>query len=141
MPPVAYVLVIDDDPEACEVVAGYLTKAGHEVRCVTNGREGLRTIIDEVPDAILLDVLMPGMDGIATLEAIRAYFRWTNVPIAILTAYPEDPRLRDVAQQGVTRVFAKSKVSLDQLLGWVNDQGGEAARPGAGRPLPPQAGP
>jgi CheY-like chemotaxis protein len=131
---VPHVLIIDDEPDGCEAVAGYLAKAGHKVECVTSGRAALASLLEHVPDAILLDVRMPGMDGLATLEAIRAYLRWVAVPIAVLTAYPEDPRLWHVADRGVSRVFPKSKVNLDELLEWVNDQAGRASPP-------PQDGP
>lgn len=126
---VADVLVIDDEPEGCEAVAAYLTKAGHTVRCVPNGQAALLALGERVPDAIFLDVRMPGMDGLALVQVIRSYLRWASVPVAFLTAYPEDPRLWHVAEHGVTRVFAKSKVHLDELLEWVTDQAGRAAPP------------
>jgi CheY-like chemotaxis protein len=96
--------------------------------------------MEQVPDAILLDVQMPDMDGFATLEAIRSYLRWATIPVAILTAYPEDPRLWHVVQHGVTHVFTKSRVSLDELLQWVNDQAGRAFPPPGSVPPAPQAG-
>jgi CheY-like chemotaxis protein len=119
---VSTVLIIDDDPDGCEPVASYLAKAGHEVRCVTSGRDALDAVMGQVPDAVLLDVLMPDMDGIAVLKVIRSYLQWAAVPIAILTAYPEDPRLWHVSRYGVTHVFTKSKVNLDELLWWVEQQ-------------------
>jgi len=128
---VPHVLIIDDEPDGCAAVAEYLTKAGHVVRCVPNGSEALCALGERIPDAILLDVLMPGMDGMALLRIIRSYLQWANVPIAMLTAYPEDPRLWRLAEHGVGRVFAKSKVNLDELLAWVNAQPARAAPPGA----------
>ena len=137
----ASVLIVDDEPDGCEVVAAYLGKAGHEVACVPDGRAALAALIEKVPDAIVLDLLMPGMDGFAVLEAIRSYLRWATIPVAILTAYPEDPRLWHVAQYGVTHVFVKSKVKLDSLLEWVNEREGRASPPPQEfGPSGPQAG-
>ena len=116
------VLIIDDDPDGCEPVASYLAKAGHSVRRVSSGREALDAVMDLVPDAVLLDMLMPDMDGIAVLKVIRSYLQWSAVPVAIFTAYPEDPRLWHVSRYGVTHVFTKSKVNLDELLWWVEQQ-------------------
>jgi CheY-like chemotaxis protein len=125
-------LIIDDEPDGCEVVAAYLAKAGHVVRCVANGRAALAALGEQVPDAILLDVRMPSMDGLELLGVIRSYLRWSNIPIALLTAYPEDPRLWSVVERGVTKVFTKSVVNLDELLAWVNVAAdGGAARPDA----------
>ena len=116
---VAKILIIDDDADSREAVAAYLSKGGHTVRAAANGRQALEAVSEEVPDAILLDVRMPGMDGIAVLDVLRSYLRWDTVPIAMFTAYPEDPRLWHVAQKGVDRVFAKSKVDFAEVLAWV----------------------
>ena len=83
---------------------------------------------------------MPGMDGIAVLQTIRSYLRWSRVPVAMFTAYPEDPRLWHVDQRGVSRIFAKSKFHLDDLLEWVNEQAGRAVPPPDMPPPSTQAG-
>lgn len=57
--------------------------------------------------------------------------------MAILTAYPEDPRLWQVLERGVTHIFAKSKVNLDELLQWVESAAGKAQPPPGQDPLPP----
>ena len=132
----SHVLIIDDEPDGCEAVAGCLARAGHSVRCVPNGRAALSALGDRIPDAILMDVLMPDMDGIALLQVIRSYLRWATVPVAMLTAYPEDPRLWRLAEHDVTRVFHKSKVNLDELLAWVDEQTGKALPPGTDGPSP-----
>jgi CheY-like chemotaxis protein len=81
---------------------------------------------------------MPGMDGIAVLRVVRAYLRWSFVPIAILTAYPEDPRLCHVGEHGVKRTSAKSRMSLDEVLAWLNEQAERAVKPpGSGSPPAP----
>lgn len=121
-------------------MAEYLRKAGHTVQCRLTGREALSALMEKLPDVILLDVLMPGMDGIAVLEVLRSYLRWATVPVGMLTAYPEDPRLWQLEPLGVKKVFAKSKVNLDELLEWVNEQAGRAAPPPSGNQPGSQAG-
>ena len=120
----ADVLIIDDDDDSREAVSGFLSKSGHAVRRASGGREALAAVSAKVPDAILLDVRMPGMDGMAVLDVLRSYLRWASVPVAILTAYPEDSRLRHAAERGVSRVFLKSQVDLADVLAWINQQGG-----------------
>ena len=124
----AHVLLIDDELDGRDAVAAYLARAGHAVTCARSAREALTAHAERVPDAIFLDVRMPDVDGLAVLQLIRSYLRWATPPVAILTAYPEDPRLSNVFDYGVARVFTKSKVLLEELLQWVNEQ--------AGRPLP-----
>jgi CheY-like chemotaxis protein len=62
------------------------------------------------------------MDGVTLLEVIRSSPRWLFLPVVILTAYPEDPRLADVAALGVDRVFAKAKYDLNDLVDYVADR-------------------
>ena len=125
----ADVLIIDDDPDNCEVLANFLTRSGHSARWAPNGRRALTALLERVPDFIVLDLLMPGMDGIDLLDVIRSYLRWSFVPVAILTAYPEDPRLVRVAELGVTQVFAKSRFNLPDLLACVNRHARRPASP------------
>ena len=132
----AHVLIIDDDPDSCDVVARYLGKFGHSTRCVANGQAALVALGERVPGFIVLDLLMPGMDGISLLGVIRSYLRWSTIPVAILTAYPEDPRLGRVMDYGVTRIFSKSSLDLAELLDYVNRKAQSAMPPGQ---QPPQA--
>ena len=130
-PPLARILIIDDDRDSREAVAGYMAKAGHEVCQAPDGREALSTVSDGLPDAIILDVRMPVMDGVALLEVLRSYLRWSTVPVALFTAYGEDPRLTQALEFGVSRVFHKSRTDLAELLAWVE------ANVGSPQPPPP----
>ena len=125
------ILMIDDDRDNCEIVSRFLARGGHTIRCVPGGREALKALVAETPDFIILDVLMPGMDGVTLLEVIRSYLRWVFVPVVILTAYPEDERLGPIAPLGVTRVFAKAKYELNDLLACVNECAGGVIPPAA----------
>ena len=116
----ANVLIVDDDLDSCDSLSRFLTKSGHQARCVSNGPAALAALASEVPDFIVLDVRMPGMDGITLLQVIRSYLRWSTVPVAIMTAYAEDSRLQRVGDLGVCCVFSKSKFTLGELLDCVN---------------------
>jgi two-component system alkaline phosphatase synthesis response regulator PhoP len=132
---VSYVLIIDDDLDHCEIVSRVLSRGGHTTRCVPGHREAMKSLVAETPDLIILDVLMPGMDGVTLLEVIRSYLRWVFVPVVIATAYPEDERLAEIAPLGVTRVFAKAKSDMAELLDYVNQH----ARPAAALAAPEHA--
>jgi len=78
------VLVVDDDERLYELIASYLEQNDVSPVSAQNGRRALDLIEREAFDAVLLDVMMPGMDGLSVLKALRA--RWSNLPVIMLTA-------------------------------------------------------
>jgi two-component system alkaline phosphatase synthesis response regulator PhoP len=86
----ARVLVIDDEEDIRELLTYNLKKDGHEVYASENGEKGLITLKECKPDLVLLDVMMPGMDGIEVCEAIRQMPGFQNTLICFLTARGED---------------------------------------------------
>ena len=83
MAPKAKLLLIDDDPTLTKAVEIYLTKAGYEIEKAVNGMDGLRVLFDTRPDLVILDVMMPQLDGWETCQRIRDM---STVPIIMLTA-------------------------------------------------------
>ncbi|MFO0739642.1 MAG: response regulator [Labilithrix sp.] len=83
----ARVLVIDDEPEACELIALVLGRAGIDVVSVHEPRFGLDRIVDERFDAVLTDLTMPGMDGIELCE--RVIGARPDIPVVVFTGYGE----------------------------------------------------
>jgi DNA-binding response OmpR family regulator len=77
------VLVIDDDPDMGELVGLVLKHAGYEVDLAYDGRQGLQRFAETPPDVVVLDVMMPGMDGWAVLQHLREVSR---VPVVVITA-------------------------------------------------------
>ena len=77
------VLLIDDDVRLYELLASYLEQNGFTVTCVADGAKGLATLAGGSFDAVLLDVMMPGMDGLEVCKRIRAK---SQVPVLMLTA-------------------------------------------------------
>ena len=86
-PELARVLYVDDEPDIREVVEIALgLMSGVAVRTCSSGTEALQQLIDFRPDLVLLDVMMPGLDGPATLERMRGDPRFCNIPVAFMTA-------------------------------------------------------
>ena len=114
------VLIVDDDADTRDVVSKCFARAGYAVRSAPNGREALIAVATSVPDVIILDVMMPEMNGIEFLQVIRSYLRWSTVPVVLLTAYDQGRR-GDVARDlGVGHVFLKGSYELADLLACVN---------------------
>jgi PAS domain S-box-containing protein len=84
------VLVCDDDASVVEVVAAMLSERGYRVIEATSGEQALERAISERPDAILLDLLMPGMSGWETAAALREHPETSQIPIVILSVLSED---------------------------------------------------
>jgi two-component system, OmpR family, response regulator len=77
------VLIIDDEENVCELVSLYFGKAGYEVVCAADGAEGLDKLREQRPDIVILDLMLPGMDGIDVCKEVR---KTSNVPLIMLTA-------------------------------------------------------
>jgi len=81
------ILVVDDEPEIVRVLRGYLEQSNYTVIAAYSGPEALRRARTESPDLVLLDIMLPGMDGIDVCKALR---QSSNVPIIMLTARVEE---------------------------------------------------
>jgi signal transduction histidine kinase/DNA-binding response OmpR family regulator/HAMP domain-containing protein len=79
------VLVIDDDPSVCDVMKHFLSKEGFRVETASGGEEGLHLARELRPDAVTLDVLMPGMDGWTVLATLKTDPELANIPVIMLT--------------------------------------------------------
>ena len=82
----ANVLVIDDDQQALDLMRATLKSIGIEAVCVLDGRDALRNIDQLRPDAIILDLMMPGFDGFQVLDALQRMPAWRHVPVYIWTS-------------------------------------------------------
>lgn len=80
------VLIVDDDKNICELVRLYLIKEGYAVACAYDGREALKKFEEEKPDAVILDIMLPGIDGIEVLKTIR---QTSNAAVIMLSAKGE----------------------------------------------------
>ena len=80
------ILVVDDEPDFCSIVQGQLEKEGFEVEIAYNGIEGLEKVRANPPDAIVLDVMMPEMDGYEVCRKLKADEKYVDIPVILLTA-------------------------------------------------------
>ena len=80
---VPHVLVVEDDPKISALLINYLVNEGYAATAAHDGHEGLRLIKAESPDAVVLDWMLPGLDGMAVCQAVRSF---SDVPIIMLTA-------------------------------------------------------
>lgn len=119
------VLIIDDEDDIREVAALSLESvAGWEVVTASSGAQGMARALEERPDAILLDVMMPGMDGPATFRAMQANPALASIPVLLLTAKVQASDQRAFADLGVRAVLFKPfdpmelAAEIAVVLGW-----------------------
>ena len=109
------ILVIDDDPSVRSLVADSLEIEGYEVHTAEDGFSGLRAIEAHKPDCVLLDVMMPGLDGHQVLQRLRAAEDRPALPVVMLTAYSDDATAWQAWTEGVDYFLAKP-FEADELL-------------------------
>lgn len=106
------ILVVDDDPNVVELVRLYLERDGHEVLTASDGVAGLETARDEQPDLIVLDLMLPRMDGMEVCRTLRSE---SSVPVVMLTAMvEEDDRLAGLdlgADDYMTKPFSPRELA------------------------------
>src|SRR3954470_9517688 len=111
----ARMLIVDDNEDARDAIGKYLEAVGHQVACVPNGREALAHILADMPDVVLLDLIMPEMDGPSFLEVVRSYLRLQSLPVVILTALSESPMIDRVLALKVNSVLVKGKATSEDV--------------------------
>jgi CheY-like chemotaxis protein len=119
------ILIIDDDDDIREVAALSLeTVAGWEVIMASSGAQGVARAAEQRPDAILLDVMMPGMDGPTTFRELRKNPATASIPVLLLTAKVQGSDQRRFADLGVEAVLVKPfdpltlSTQISKALGW-----------------------
>ncbi len=85
------IMVVDDEYEVADIVKKMLESEGYIVTVANGGEECLKKLEKERPDIILLDIMMPGMDGWATLKKIKSNEKLRGIPVSMLTALPLTP--------------------------------------------------
>lgn len=80
------ILVVDDEPDFCSIVQMNLEKEGFEVELAYSGVEGLEKVRANPPDAIVLDIMMPEMDGYQVCKKLKADEKYADIPVILLTA-------------------------------------------------------
>jgi CheY-like chemotaxis protein len=101
------VLLVEDDAAQRERLRGWLDGDQWKVQEAGNGREALAVLNDTKPDVILLDLMMPEMDGFAVVAALQKEPRWSDIPVVVVTARDLDAKDRERLNSGVQSVLVK----------------------------------
>lgn len=106
------ILVVDDETQICVVLTEILKQQGHEVFTVTSGKDALDALSSFSPELVLVDLLMPDMDGMAVLEAVKS--REDSVPVIVLSGVEDEATAQRAIVAGATDYLTKP-IRADQL--------------------------
>jgi CheY-like chemotaxis protein len=112
----ATVMVVDDTAVIRETLAKLLRNEGFQTVCAANGKEALAALQSAAPDVILLDIMMPEMDGLECLAALRQQPRWRALPVIIMTALGDEEHQLKAERLGASDYLVKARLSLNQVL-------------------------
>ena len=107
------ILIIDDEPEICRMVTEFLFDAGYASSYALNGPDGLAMIKKDPPSLVLLDISMPGMDGIEVMRLIRE--QSPSLPVVILTGHGDTETVKKIIELGASEYLTKP-IHLETLL-------------------------
>ena len=99
--------VVDDEPSFCTVVCEILRLYGFDARLATNAIDALSSLDDEIPDLILTDVMMPGIDGLTLVRRLRANPQWEQIPTVVVSAMTSVEDQRAALDAGANGFLAK----------------------------------
>lgn len=109
------ILVIEDDPSVRTLVQKSLSSKGYEVHLAEDGLSGLTRLEELKPDLIIVDIMMPRLDGMTFVQAIKGYETTKSIPVIFLTAKSDPKSMIDGINLGA-RFYMTKPFQLDELL-------------------------
>ncbi|XOU94982.1 MAG: response regulator [Candidatus Kerfeldbacteria bacterium] len=116
------ILIIEDDKSLSKAISDKLKRESFEVFTAFDGQEGLEVAFEKKPDLILLDLIMPVMDGIATLKKLRKDLWGSKVPVVILTNLSTGEEVSQAMSQGVYDYLVKTDWELNDIIKVINNK-------------------
>ena len=114
------ILIIEDEHDICEVYSEVLSMAGYKVQGAADGETGMQKIRDENWDVLLLDIMLPGKDGLKILKEIRANPELRKGLVVALTNLNSESIIKEAFDQGVDGYLIKSEITPDKVVEEVN---------------------
>jgi len=109
-------LVVDDENMISEPLAEKFKDEGFEVETAADGEEGLKKALEIIPDIILLDVVMPKMNGLEMLSKLRKDEKGKNIKVIVFTNVNEIEKIEEAVKDGASEYLVKVEWSLDDLV-------------------------
>jgi DNA-binding response OmpR family regulator len=141
------ILVVEDDLPTREMIVRMVEREGWPVQTAENGEAALAQLARYTPSLVLLDLLMPGLDGFAVLREMREHAKWRDIPVVVVTSLDLNPDTRLLLDQQAQKVLKKGSYSREELMREVRNSVTDFMRrrassspfPGSTGSRPPQA--
>lgn len=114
------ILLVEDDVFIRDIYYTKFSQEGFDVTTADNGLEALKKLEEMVPDVMLLDIVMPYMDGIEVLKEMKENEDWKKIPVIMLTNISEKDRLTETMQQGIDGYLIKSHFTPSEVVAKVH---------------------
>jgi CheY-like chemotaxis protein len=114
------ILLAEDDAFVRDVYSTRLENEGYRLTTVTDGRAVIKHLQENIPDAILLDIMMPYMDGMEVLEELQKNEKWKDIPVLMLTNLSEKENIQKALKFGVKDYLIKSHFTPSEIVTKVN---------------------
>lgn len=109
------ILIIENEQLIAKAYGGYLQKIGYDVETAFDGEDGLKKVIIFKPDLVLLDIVMPNMDGLTVLKKMRENHDTEDIPVIMLTNLNTSESVSEALNAGITNYLVKVDYSLEDL--------------------------
>lgn len=116
------ILIVEDDSLLLSIMSEKLIKEGFEVSAAKDGEEGLKQATAVYPDLILLDIMMPKMDGVTMLKKMRENEKFISTPVILLTNVGYGEQVDEALKHGVQDFLIKTNWTLNDVVGKVRQK-------------------
>jgi len=110
------ILIIEDEISLQKTLKDALEREGYLVICASDGEEGIKLAKNEMPDLILLDLILPKKDGLEVLEELRKDSRTQDISVIVLTNFESIASVEKAIELGVVNYLVKAQYTLDEVI-------------------------
>jgi CheY-like chemotaxis protein len=115
------ILIVEDDPILRDLYKDRLELEGYKIMTAPDGQEGLEAVKEKIPDLILLDIMMPKMNGFDVLDRLKADDETKHIPVFMLSALVQEENVVKAKQKGATGYLIKSNTTPGQIVDKVKE--------------------
>lgn len=114
-------LIVEDDALLCRALSEAFTHESYETQCVGNGLEVQAAVEKSLPDVILLDLILPGLDGFAVLKQLKSETKTASIPVVVISNLGSAADVKSAKSLGAEAYFIKANSEIKQIIDYINN--------------------